>query len=109
MQFDQRVEDLLTVGEEAVERGCRDAGAVGDAAGGDGVDTALVDEDGRGIEDPLDGLAAAGLDRLAATTDLGRVRAGQGGSAGAVLLTIPGIHENITLFTLALPGQEFLT
>ena len=78
MQFDQRVEDLLTVGEEAVERGCGDAGALGDGAGGDGVDAALVDEDGRGIEDPLDGLAAAGLDRLAATTELGRVRAGAG-------------------------------
>ena len=74
MQFDQRVEDLLTVGEEAVERGCGDAGALGDAAGGDGVDAALVDQVGRGIEDPLDGLAAAGLDGLAATTELGRVR-----------------------------------
>ena len=76
MQFDQRVEDLLTIGEEAVERGCGDAGAVRDAAGGDGVDAALVDEAGRGIKDPLDGLAAAGLDGLAATTELGRVGGG---------------------------------
>ena len=90
MQFDQRVEDLLTVGEEAVERGCGDAGALGDAAGGDGVDAALVDEDGRGIEDPLDGLAAAGLDRLAATTELGQVRAGAGRFCGCWALDDSG-------------------
>ena len=79
MLFDQRVEDLLAVGEEAVERGRGDAGALGDGAGGDGVDAALLDEDARGVEDPLDGLAAAGLDRLpAATTGLGRVRPGAG-------------------------------
>ena len=60
MLFDQRVEDLLTVGEEAVERGRGDAGALGDGTGGDGVDAALLDEGGRGVEDPLDGLAAAG-------------------------------------------------
>ena len=66
MLFDQRVEDLLTVGEEAVERGRGDAGVPGDGPGGDGVDATLLDQDGRGVQDPLHGLAAAGLDRLPA-------------------------------------------
>ena len=75
MLFDQRVEDLLTVGEKAVERGRGDAGVPGDGPGGDGVDAALLDQDGRGVQDPLHGLAAAGLDRLpAAATGLGLVR-----------------------------------
>ena len=64
MLFDQRIEDLLAVGEEAVQRGRGDAGALGDGTGGDGLDAALLQEDGRGVEDPPDGLAAAGLDRL---------------------------------------------
>ena len=75
MLFDQRVEDLLTVGEEAVQRGRGDAGALGDGTRGDGFDAAFLDEGGRGGEDPLDGLAAPGLDRLStSSTRLGRAQ-----------------------------------
>jgi hypothetical protein len=95
--FDQRVEDLLTVGEEAVERGRGNAGAPGDGSRGDGVDAALFDEGGRGAEDPLDGLAAADLDRLPAAAGLGRVGPA-GGSAGSVLLATATIDETITRF-----------
>ena len=87
MLFDQRVEDLLTVGEEAVQRGRGDAGALGDGTRGDGFDAAFLDEGGRGGEDPLDGLAAPGLDRLPASRpgSAGPSLA-PGGSAGSVLL-----------------------
>ena len=71
MLLDQRIEDLLAVGEEAVQRGRGDAGPLGDGAGGDGLDAVLLQEDCRGVEDPPDGLAAAGLDRLAAAGGLG--------------------------------------
>ena len=77
MLFDQRVDDLLTVGEKAVQRGRGDVGALGDGPGGDGVNAAFLEEDGRGAEDPLDGLAAAGLNRLPASA-AGPGRAGPG-------------------------------
>ena len=69
--LDQRVEDLLTVGEEAVERRHVDAGAIGDDAGGHGIDPALVDEARSRVQDALDGFAAACLHRLASPRPIG--------------------------------------
>ena len=59
--FHQFVEDGVAVGEEPVQRGVGHAGAVGDGAGGDGVDAVFVGDRRRGVEDAFHRLPAAGL------------------------------------------------
>ena len=52
MPFEQSVEDLVAVGEEPVERRVSDPRAVGDRPRRRGVDTVLVNDRCRRIEDP---------------------------------------------------------
>ena len=79
---------------------CHHVAAIGDGTGGDGVGAALLDEDARGVEDPLGGVTAAGPGGLpAAATGLGRSVPAPGGSAGSGLLTT-STRRIITQFML---------
>ena len=75
--LEQGVEDLVTVGEEAVQRGDGHPGAFGDGPGGRRVHTLGADDLLGGIEDLPDGAPAALL---------GGLPAGPGGRGGHLSL-----------------------